>query len=60
MGDGFNSKTPDVDLLGKGWISSLTAFRSLHKIVYIIFVHKLQKTVFSVKFLDNPGKLNYD
>ena len=50
---------PDVGLFKNTDLIRSSVCNGLHKAVYIIFVDKLQKRVFSVKFLDNPGNLHY-
>ena len=59
MGALSDTGIPDVGLFQKVDPHGCSTLRSLHKIVYIIFVHKLQKRFFSLKFLDNFGNLNY-
>ena len=59
MGASSDIAIPDVGLFGEADVPISLAFVSLHNTIYIIFVHKLQKRFFSLKFLDNPGNLHY-
>lgn len=59
MGRRFQEKYQISVLLSLKFRLFTADCRSLRNVVYIIFVHKLQKRVFSAKFLDNPGNLNY-